>query len=125
MFEAEIDGCRRLTGGCGLARIDVADNDHVDVHLFLTAARRRVSQESIKIDLEVAMMLLIQCRWQIVVDSPHLDGIWILSVLCVVVCFLREKVESGQSKVSGDDPDDGFDGFDGFDGGDLLHRVIA
>jgi len=25
-----------MTGGGGLARIDVADDDHVDVHLFLT-----------------------------------------------------------------------------------------
>ena len=29
----------KLTGSGGLARIDVADNDHVDVHLFLTAER--------------------------------------------------------------------------------------
>lgn len=36
-----------LTGGCGLAGIDVADNDHVDVHLFLTAGRRHVSRYSI------------------------------------------------------------------------------
>ena len=50
-----------LTGSCGLARIDVADNDHVDVHLFLTTARRRVSQESIKLDINVAMMLSRQC----------------------------------------------------------------
>jgi hypothetical protein len=39
----------------------VADDDHVDVHLFLTAAQRVVSQESIKIDLDVAMMLSQQC----------------------------------------------------------------
>jgi hypothetical protein len=97
----------------------VADNDHVDVHLFLTAARRPVSQEPIKIYLDVAMMLSMQHRWQIVVDSPHLDGIVFLSVLCVVFCFLRKKVESGGNTVSGDDPDDGFDARD------LLHRVIA
>ncbi len=62
MFEARF-GRRggRLTGGGGLARIDVADNDHVDVHLFLTTARRRVSQESIKLDTSVAMMLSRQC----------------------------------------------------------------
>jgi hypothetical protein len=37
MFEGIVDGIRgQLTGGGGLARIDVADNDHVDVHLFLT-----------------------------------------------------------------------------------------
>jgi hypothetical protein len=107
MFEGQIDDCSRLTGGCGLARIDVADNDHVDVHLFLTAAQRQVSQESIKIDLDVAMMLLMQHRWQIVVDSPHVDGIGFLSVLCVVVCFLGKKVESGATQVSGDDRDDG------------------
>jgi hypothetical protein len=58
MLESQIEGRERLTGGGGLARIDVADDDHVDVHLFLTAARRGVSQESIKIDLDVAMMLL-------------------------------------------------------------------
>jgi hypothetical protein len=56
-LEAQIEGRGRLTGGGGLARIDVADDDHVDVHLFLTAARRAVSQESIKIHLDVAMML--------------------------------------------------------------------
>ncbi len=43
------------------------------------------------------------------VDSPHLDGIGFLSGLCVVVCFLGKKVESGGSKVSGDDPGDGID----------------
>ena len=60
MVEAEIESRRRLTGGGRLARIDVADDDHVDVHLFLTTARRMVSQESIKIRLDIAMML---SRW--------------------------------------------------------------
>ena len=60
MFEGEIDGCRRLTGGCGLAGIDVADNDHVDVHLFLTAEERRVSAQSIKIDAIVAIKLMME-----------------------------------------------------------------
>jgi hypothetical protein len=40
MLESQIEGRERLTGGGGLARIDVADDDHVDVHLFLTAAKR-------------------------------------------------------------------------------------
>jgi hypothetical protein len=44
-FECEIG----LTSGGGLSGIDVADNDDVDVHLFLTGKKRSVSQESIKI----------------------------------------------------------------------------
>jgi hypothetical protein len=40
MLESQIEGRERLTSGGGLARIDVADDDHVDVHLFLTAAKR-------------------------------------------------------------------------------------
>jgi hypothetical protein len=99
-----------LTGGGGLARIDVADDDHVDVHLFLTTARRMVSQESIKIHLDVAMMPSRRCRWQIVVDSPHVDGIEFLSV-CVWLCVsFGKKVESGERRVSDDDSDDGFGG---------------
>ena len=38
-----------LTGGGGLSRIDVADNDNVDVRLFLTVEHRAVSKQSIKI----------------------------------------------------------------------------
>lgn len=41
-------GCR-LTSGGRLARIDVADNDHVDVHLLLTARGRAVSEGAIMI----------------------------------------------------------------------------
>jgi hypothetical protein len=52
-----------LTGGGGLARIDVADNDHVDVHLFLTAERWEVSNEAIKIRSRCDMMLLMS-RWK-------------------------------------------------------------
>ena len=49
-FEGIIDRFRgQLTGGGGFARIDVADNDHVDVHLFLTAWRKEISNESIEI----------------------------------------------------------------------------
>jgi hypothetical protein len=97
MFE----GCREdrllLTGGSGLAGIDVADNDHVDVHLFLTADTRDVSQESIKLDAIVAiitMMLLMEEGRIVVVDSPHGCGIEFSSVLCVVLIFLRIEVES-------------------------------
>ncbi len=52
-----------LTSGSGLSGIDVADNDHVDVHLFLTKKERVVSKASIKINLIVrivAMMVLIE-----------------------------------------------------------------
>ena len=59
MLESQIEGRERLTGGGGLARIDVADDDHVDVHLFLTAQRRGVSAQSIKIDAIVAMKLMM------------------------------------------------------------------
>jgi hypothetical protein len=52
-----------LTGGGGLAGIDVADNDHVDVHLFLTAERPEVSKQSIKIRSRCEMMLLMsRCK---------------------------------------------------------------
>ena len=51
-----------LTSGSGLARIDVADNDYVDVHLFLTAERRAVSKEAIKICSRCEMMLLMMER---------------------------------------------------------------
>jgi hypothetical protein len=119
MPESQVEGCGRLTGGGGLARIDVADDDHVDVHLFLTVARRRVSQEPIKIEFDVAMMLLQQCWWQIVVDSPHVDGIEFLSVCVWFGVFFGKKVESGEKRVSDDDSACGFDAEY------LLRRVIA
>ena len=77
-----------LTGGGGLAGIDVADNDHVDVHLFLTARRPEVSDKSIKICSRCKMMLLMS-RWKgnavaTEVDSPHDCGIVLLTVY---VCF--------------------------------------
>jgi len=75
----------RLTSGGGLARIDVADNDHVDVHLFLTVGMRRVSRYSIKIAIIVAMMLLMEERMEMAVDSPHGCGLGFFSVC---VCFL-------------------------------------
>jgi hypothetical protein len=83
-----------LTGGGRLAGIDVADNDHVDVHLFLTADTRDVSQESIKI---------------IDVDSPHGCGIEFSSVLCGILVFLREEVESDDKDVSNDECNGVFD----------------
>ena len=52
-----------LTGGGGLARIDVADNDHVNVHLFLTTERWKVSNKAIKICSRLDMMLLMP-RWK-------------------------------------------------------------
>jgi hypothetical protein len=45
-----------LTSGGGLSGIDVADNDHVDVHLLLTVEGRQVSKKAIKI--EAAMLLM-------------------------------------------------------------------
>jgi len=73
-----------LTGGGGLARIDVADNDHVDVHLFLTAERCAVSKQSIKMCRRGEMMLLMP-EWEedgidAEVDSPHGCGIGLLTV---------------------------------------------
>ena len=38
----------------------MADNDHVDVRLFLTAEERRVSAQSIKIDAIVAIKLMME-----------------------------------------------------------------
>lgn len=71
----------RLTGGGGLSGIDVADDDHVDVHLLLTAMRREVSRLSIKISAIARSMLLrasqklthSQMEGKDGVDSPH-DG---------------------------------------------------
>jgi len=56
------DGCG-LTSGGGLARIDVADNDHVDVHLFLTARRRQVSKEAIEMGSKIEKMEMMLNRW--------------------------------------------------------------
>jgi hypothetical protein len=101
-----------LTGGGRLAGIDVADNDHVDVHLFLTADTRDVSQESIKIDAIVAiiaMMLLMEEGRIIDVDSPHGCGIEFSSVLCGILVFLREEVESDDKDVSNDECNGVFD----------------
>jgi hypothetical protein len=85
MFEGRRGDRSLLTGGGRLAGIDVADNDHVDVHLFLTADTRDVSQESIKIDAIVAIiltMLLMKEDADVDVDSPHGCGIEFSSVLC-------------------------------------------
>jgi hypothetical protein len=92
-----------LTGGGGLARIDVADNDHVDVHLFLTAEQQAVSKQSIKICSRCETMLLV-LRWQegawcwrleADVDSPHGCGIGLLTVCVLFLLFFEKKVESG------------------------------
>jgi hypothetical protein len=123
MFEGRRGDRSLLTGGGRLAGIDVADNDHVDVHLFLTADTRNVSQESIKIDAIVAIveiMLLMEEGRIVDVDSPHGCGIEFSSVLCGSVCFLLEEVESNDEAVS-DGPDGAFD-----DRVDILtRRVIA
>jgi len=37
VYMCEDRGASALTGGGGFSGIDVADNDHVDVHLLLTA----------------------------------------------------------------------------------------
>jgi len=36
------------TSGRGLSGVDVADDDHVDVHLFFTAVKSKVSRSSTK-----------------------------------------------------------------------------
>ena len=36
----------RLTGGSGFATVDVADNDHVNVHLFFTVIDTFVSMRA-------------------------------------------------------------------------------
>ena len=121
MFAERVEARGKLTGGGGFAGIDVADNDHVDVHLFLTADTRDVSQESIKIDAIVAiitMMLLMEEGRIIDVDSPHGCGIEFSSVLCGILVFLREEVESDGEEVSDGHFDDRFDAI-------LTRRVIA
>lgn len=55
-----VDDARLLTGGCGFAGIDVADNDHVDVHLCLTKKKRKVSRRSIKIIAIIVTMQLME-----------------------------------------------------------------
>ena len=90
-FKREKSSCEgsRLTGGGGLSGIDVADDDHVDVHLLLTAMRRMVSRCSIKMSA-IAMSMLPM-------ESQMLDGIrrWrgrtLLThpmIAVVDVCFL-------------------------------------
>jgi hypothetical protein len=121
VFEGRRGDGSLLTGGGRLAGIDVADNDHVDMHLFLTADTRDVSQESIKIDAIVAIiltMLLMEEDADVDVDSPHGCGIEFSSVLCGSLCFLREEVESGGRDVSKDNFDVVLDEI-------LTRRVIA
>jgi hypothetical protein len=88
VFEARY----QLTGSCGFARIDVADNDHVDVHLFLTTEGRAVSHESIKICDNIAM-IVVDVRWMADarVDSPHGCGIVLLTVKCGFCCSSERK----------------------------------
>ena len=91
MFAERVEARGKLTGGGGFAGIDVADNDHVDVHLLLTAAQREVSMRSIKICDGVAMMLWDGTEMgegeDAMLDSPHDCGIGLLTVLCgFLVC---------------------------------------
>lgn len=60
MFVGEVVVAGWLTSGGGLSGVDVADNDHVNVHLLLTAERENVSKVSIKLEGIVAMMLLME-----------------------------------------------------------------
>ena len=104
MFAERVEARGKLTGGGGFAGIDVADNDHVDVHLFLTAERWQVSKESIKIHLDIVSMSQIEGGWK------KLDGMltpswryWKSTVLCVVICFLvGKRFESVEGGVSDD-----------------------
>jgi hypothetical protein len=51
-----------LTSGGGLSGIDVADNDHVDVHLLLTAERRVVSKLPMAFEITIVKMLATEGR---------------------------------------------------------------
>ena len=57
VFDVWVEVGGQLTGGGRFARIDVADNDHVDVHLFLTRKRRVVSILFMRMCDSVVMML--------------------------------------------------------------------
>jgi hypothetical protein len=98
-----IEARSQLTGSCGFARIDVADNDHVDVHLFLTAERRTVSQKPIKI-CDNIVMIVVDVRWMADahVDSPHGCGIVLLTVWCGFCLFFGKKVNLMMKNVSDD-----------------------
>lgn len=89
-----------LTSGGGLSGIDVADNDHVDVHLLLTASRRQVSGCSIETK---------DRRGAIVMMKPLMEGwLWLTHpmfavldclTVCVLFCFFRKKVKLVQKSL--------------------------
>lgn len=80
-----------LTGGGGLARIDVADNDHVDVHLFLTIRQRLVSQESIKICDDICMMFSQRDRWHmLMLTHPMIAVLFLLTIWFGFVILRKE-----------------------------------
>jgi hypothetical protein len=99
VFEARSE----LTGSCGLARIDVADNDHVDVHLLLTIKRRAVSRESIKICEGIAMMFLMLVDG-IGKNLTHpMVAVLFIDDLVWFLLFFGKKVNLLKRKVSIDD----------------------
>jgi hypothetical protein len=75
-FECEIG----LTSGGGLSGIDVADNDDVDVHLFLTG-KKRMCQSRVHQDREGLHRHRHDGRWccwgerRILKDLPHDGGL--------------------------------------------------
>ena len=65
------------TSGGRLARVDVADNDDVNVDLLFTALRECVSDTGPRIEVEYLI------RWLIEDDLPHV-GFFFARRLCVV-----------------------------------------
>jgi len=64
----------RLTGGGGLSGIDVADNDHVNVHLLLTAMASMVSRCPIKIAAIALAMLRMASQMRTAFADGESEG---------------------------------------------------
>lgn len=62
---------RRPTSGGRFARIDVADNDHVNVHLLFTTVRKRIREAFKKPHMMAKKILYI----------PHDGGVVLISNL--------------------------------------------
>lgn len=93
-----------LTSGGGLAGIDVADNDHVDVHLLLTAEEIEVSGLFTAIEFDLPWCWVDGRLMEVVdaeLDSPHDCGIESCRFMCVFCCFaLEESLESVAEDIS-------------------------
>lgn len=137
MHDSEIEGWI-LTSGGGLAGIDVADNDHVDVHLLLTADSRRVSKVFIKIECIASVMRTTEGRWRKDrtgwLTHPMMAVLRCSGFVCGVFVSLSKRWNllsasrsAGRLTLKGWRGWRGWRGWKRMDGRreDVLHRVIA